>query len=94
MFRWHYVKYGDGGVWECGATGDLPTGDCVDCFCQLDGVTFEYVVLQYDPDDQMFYNDQCVPLKVFRWCTVEDIGRALNDVTRAFMQSEAVKLDK
>ena len=91
MFRWHYVKYDDGGKWECGATGDLPTGDWVDCFCQLDMATIEYVVLQYDPNDQMFYNDDCCPCKVFRWCYVDDIVRALNDITRAFMQSETVK---
>lgn len=70
MFRWHYVKYDDGGVWECGATGDLPTGNWV----------LEFM-------DGQFLDDHCVPCKVFRWCYVDYIARALNDITRAFMQS-------
>lgn len=82
MFRWHYVKYDDGGKWEkweCGATGDLPTGDWIDCFCQLDMATIKYVVLQYDPDDQMFYNDQCCPCKISRWCYVDDVVHDLDE---------------
>lgn len=92
MFRWHYVKYDDGGKWECRATGDLPTSDWVDCFCQLDNANFEFRILNFT--DGQFLDDQCVPRKVYRWCSVDDIARALNDITRAFMQSEAVKLDK
>lgn len=89
MFRWHYVKYDGDGVWECGATGDLPTGNWVDCFCQLDNENIEFRLLNFM--DGQFLDDQCVPRKVFRWCYVDDIAHALNDITRGFMQSEAVR---
>lgn len=80
MFRWHLVKNNE---WPQNMTT---------CFCQLDSANFEFRLLEFM--DGQFLDDQCVPCKVFRWCSVDDIARALNDITRAFMQSEAVKLDK
>jgi len=86
MFRWHYVKCD--GSWESGATGDLPQ-NMTECFCQINSVNLECKLLEFM--DGSFLDDQCIPRKVYRWCYVDDIARALNDITRAFMQSEAMK---
>lgn len=56
-----------------------------ECFCQLDSANFEFRLLDFDGQ---FLDDHAHPYKVFRWCYVDDIARALNDITRAFMQSE------
>ena len=76
MFRWHLVKNND---WPQNMT---------ECFCQLDSANFEFRLLDFDGQ---FLDDHAHPYKVFRWCYVDDIARALNDITRAFMQSEAVR---
>jgi hypothetical protein len=63
-----------------------------ECFCQIDSANFEFRLLEFM--EGSFLDNNAHPYKVFRWCYVDDIVRALNDITRAFMQSEAVKLDK
>lgn len=77
MFRWHYVKDND---WPKNMTT---------CFCQLDNANFEFVLLEFM--EGKFLDDQCCPRKISRWCYVDDIVRALNDITRAFTQYEAVR---
>ena len=77
MFRWHLVKNKD---WPQNMT---------ECFCQLDSANFEFRLLEFM--EGSFLDNNAHQCKVFRWCSVDDIARALNDITRAFMQSDAVK---
>lgn len=79
MFRWHFVKDND---WPQNMTT---------CFCQLDNANFEFGLLEFM--DGQFLDDHAHPYKVFRWCSVDDIARALNDITRAFVQSQDVRKD-
>ena len=78
MFRWHLVKKNN--EWPQNMTT---------CFCQLDSANFEFRLLEFM--EGSFLDDHAHPYKVFRWCYVDDIVLALNDITWVFMQSEAVK---
>lgn len=57
-------------------------------FCQLDQRNIYYGVCTYDLGTFWLSGD---PVKVSKWCDVDDIALALNDVTRAILQCEAVK---
>lgn len=78
MFRWHYVK-----------NNEWPQNIMTECFCQLDNASFEFRLLEFTYGK--FFDDKGNTYKVYRWCNIDDIVRALNDITRAFMQSEALK---